>query len=87
MVCLESLGYFPPQARTDIPVPRLVRFVNRVAGSRNVAIVSDPHSIGFGLRFTWAFLCSGHFPCVPVALPRWWLPEIALSDHRVSYWD
>jgi len=86
MVCLESVGYFPHRPRLDPRVPWWIRLIMRVGGGRNVAIVSDPASMGFGLQFVWAFLRSGHFPCVPAALPRRWLPEIGLSDHR-SYWD
>lgn len=86
MICLESIGYFPPEPRRDIALPWIARLITRLTGTRNIVIVSDPGSIGFGLRFVWAFLRSGHFPCVPAAFPRRWLPEIELSDHR-SYWD
>jgi hypothetical protein len=86
MICLESLGYFPENPRADLFVPWYVRLLNRLVGSRNVVIVSDLGSVAFGLRFVWAFLRSGHFPFVPAAAPRRFLPVIELSDHR-SYWD
>jgi hypothetical protein len=60
--------------------------LNRVAGSRNVIIVSDLRSVSFGLRFVYSFLRSGWFPFLPAALPRRLVPAIELSDHR-SYWD
>ncbi len=86
MICLESLGYFPRRPRSDSSVPWYIRWLNRIAGSRNIIIVSDLRSVLFGLRVVWCFLRSGLFPFVPAALPRRLVPVIELSDHR-SYWD
>lgn len=86
MVCLESLGYFPRHPQPDGFVPRIVRWIHRIAGGRNVVIVSDLRSIPFGLRFVWSFLRSGLFPFIPAALPPRIMPAIQLSDHR-SYWS
>jgi hypothetical protein len=86
MICLESLGYFPYEPLHHPFAPRLLRLIVRLFGSRNVIVVSNLESIGFGLRFVWAFLRSGLFPFVPAALPRRWFPAIELSDHR-GYWD
>lgn len=85
MVCLESLGYFPHKPDAGVFRPRIVRWVTRIFGTRNVIIVSNPRSIRFGLRFLWAYVRSGWFPCVPAALPVEWVPHIELSDHR-AYW-
>ncbi len=86
MICLESLGYFPHRLSPDCLAPWYIRWLNRVAGSRNIVIVSDLRSIVFGLRVIWSFLRSGRFLFLPAALPRRLVPAIELSDHR-SYWD
>lgn len=85
MVCLESLGYFPHRPRSELLLPWYIRLLNRIGGTRNILVVSNLGSIGFGLRFVWSFL-GGGFPFLPGALPRRWLPVIELSDHR-AYWD
>lgn len=86
MICLESLGYFPRQTKTDDSHSRFERWITRIIGGRSVVVVSDVASVGFGLRFVWSFLGSGWFPFLPAALPPRLVPIIELSDHR-SYWD
>jgi len=86
MICLESIGYFPPGRRGPRYLPPPLRWFNRLVGQRYVVIVSNVRSVGFGWRFVWRFATSGTFPFLPAALPVRWVPDIALSDHR-GYWE
>jgi hypothetical protein len=85
MICLESLGYYTAGQVSPF-MPRLVRWIVRIFGQRNAAVVCDPPSLRFGLSFVARFATSGLFPFVPAALPVRWVPDIALSDHR-AYWE
>ena len=86
MICLESLGYFPPVVQTPPGAPWPLRWMNRLMGGRYVVIVSNVPSAFFGLRVVAHFVTSGLFPLLPAALPERLVPAIALSDHR-GYWE
>jgi hypothetical protein len=84
MICLESIGYFPPTVPDSVHRPGWISWIQRLIGGRHLVIVSNLSSISFGFPFVLRFLTSGIVACLPAALPER-IHAISLSDHR-SYW-
>ena len=84
MICLESIGYFaPPEPAAG--APRWAINLLRPLGGRHVALVSNFHSVPFGLAVLWALFRSGWWQTLAMALPSR-VNLIHLSDHR-GYWE